>query len=239
MSRNLLVLVLPFLFAPMTVSADDGTVLRTQTQALLDAVAPGEKAVWAQYLHADFVMLDENGRTHDRTTLLEMLSPLPAGLEGRMEIDTFEAAIHGDMAITVYEIQEYLDYHGQPLRSRFRSMDTWLKNRDGWRLVSAHVAAVLKDPPRITLPEKELCEYAGRYELTNEIMTTIRCADDKLISERPGRPAAHYLAEFPDIFFVPGQPRTRRIFLRDTEDRVTGFVDRREGEDIHWVRSED
>ena len=239
MKRHLLVLASLFFFPPTADAADDSTVLRTQTQALLDAVAPGEKAVWAQYLHPDFVMLDENGGIHERAALLEMLSPLPAGLEGRMEIDTFEAGIHGDTAITVYEIQEYLDYHGQALRSRFRSMDTWLRTRDGWRLVSAHVAAVLKDPSRIALPESILCEYAGSYELTSGVATTIRCTDDALISERPGRPTARYLAEFPDVFFVPGQPRTRRIFLRDTEDRVTGFVDRREGEDIRWARTDD
>ena len=39
-----------------------------------------------------------------------------------------------------------------------------------------------------------------------------------------------------DVFFVPGQPRTRRIFTRDAQGRVDGFVDRREGEDIRWTR---
>jgi hypothetical protein len=41
-------------------------------------------------------------------------------------------------------------------------------------------------------------------------------------------------AEGPDVFFVAGQPRTRRIFVRDAQGKVVGFVDRREGEDIRW-----
>jgi hypothetical protein len=41
-------------------------------------------------------------------------------------------------------------------------------------------------------------------------------------------------AEAPDVFFVPGQPRVRKIFLRDASGHVTGFVDRREGRDVKW-----
>ena len=62
--------------------------------------------------------------------------------------------------------------------------------------------------------------------------------DDGLISQRPDRPETKYQAEIRDVFFVAGQPRTRRIFTRDGNGRVTGFVDRREGEDVRWTRSE-
>lgn len=33
------------------------------------------------------------------------------------------------------------------------------------------------------------------------------------------------------MFFAPGKPRTRRIFIRDANGAITGFVDRREGID--------
>jgi hypothetical protein len=45
-----------------------------------------------------------------------------------------------------------------------------------------------------------------------------------------------YLPEVRDVFFVAGQPRTRRVFLRDAAGRITGFADRREGEDVRWRR---
>ena len=45
-----------------------------------------------------------------------------------------------------------------------------------------------------------------------------------------------YLHERVDVFFVAGQPRTRRIFVRDAQGKVVAFVDRREGEDIRWNR---
>ncbi len=211
--------------------------LRRLTQELLDAIAPGNASVWERALDERFVHLDENGVVRDRPKFLAELQPLPPGLVGRIEIDRFDATVLGETAVTVYEIQEYLDYHGQQLRSRFRSLDTWIATPAGWKLLAEHTAAVLKDPPTVALGRDELCAYAGVYSLTPEIQTTIRCASDGLTSERAGRPAAKYSAELRDIFFVPGQPRTRRIFTRDATGRVDGFVDRREGEDVRWRRA--
>ena len=42
--------------------------------------------------------------------------------------------------------------------------------------------------------------------------------------------------ESPDAFFVPGEPRTRRIFQRDAAGRISGFVERRESWDLFWKR---
>ena len=112
----------------------------------------------------------------------------------------------------------------------------WLSTPRGWRLIAEHIAAVLKDPPAVTLPRGELGEYEGVYSLTEAITTTIRFEDDGLTSKREDRPPAKYVAEVRDVFFVPGQPRTRRIFTRDAAGRVDGFLDRREGEDVRWTR---
>jgi hypothetical protein len=46
-----------------------------------------------------------------------------------------------------------------------------------------------------------------------------------------------YLPEVRDLFFAAGQPRSRRIFMRDTAGNVVGFGDRREGEDVRWQRT--
>jgi hypothetical protein len=58
-----------------------------------------------------------------------------------------------------------------------------------------------------------------------------------LLFEREGRPARHFRPELSDVFFEPGEPRTRRIFERDAQGQITGFVDRREGRDVRWRRS--
>jgi hypothetical protein len=211
-------------------------LLKRQSQEMMDAIAPGHVGVWRKYLHPDVIYMDENGVVENKETLLRELTPLPPGLVGRIEIDKFQVSMHGDTAVTAGEVQEYLDYHGQTLRTRFRFVDTWLRTSDGWLLAARHNAAVLKDPPAIALSSADLCSYAGVYALTPEITTIIRCKDNGLSSERTGRPVTTYLPEVRDVFFAPGQPRSRRVFLRGASGAITGFGDRREGEDVRWKR---
>ncbi|WP_192648276.1 nuclear transport factor 2 family protein [Sphingopyxis sp. OAS728] len=217
-------------------AAPDTAALKIATQALLDAVATGRTDIWDTYLDDRIIHVDENGVRRTKAELIAELAPLPTGLSGSLEIASFEARITNDIAVTFHEDQEQLDYHGQPLRSRFRSVDTWRRTDQGWRLIAAHVAAVQRDPPSVQLPPRVLCELNGIYRLTPEIVATLSCDSGKLRVERPGRPDIYFAAETRDIFFEVGKPRVRRIFQRNIQGRVTGFVDRREGEDIRWRR---
>jgi uncharacterized protein DUF4440 len=210
--------------------------LRRITQEMMDAIAPGHAEVWDRYLDERLIHVDENGTVRGKRELLAELRPLPPGLTGRIAVDRFRIEQHGETAVVAYEIQEHLDYHGQILRSRFRTSDTWLKTRGGWKLIGSQTAAVLKDPPEVALTRAQLCNYNGTYALTDGITTTIGCSGSGLTSERTDRAPATYRAETSDVFFVPGEPRTRRIFQRDADGNVRGFVDRREGEDILWRR---
>jgi len=212
------------------------TELRKITQEMLDAIAPGNVEVWRRYLHERVILVDENGTVRTKAEMLKELSPLPQGLVGSLELATFKIETHGDVAVLAYEAQEHLDYHGQILQSRYRINDTWLKTGQSWQLLAEQVAAVLKDPPSVKLTQQQLSEYNGSYAMTADIVTKLQCTQEGFTAERTGRPATQYLAEVPDVFFVAGQPRTRRIFLRDSHGKVVGFVDRREGEDIRWLR---
>jgi len=202
----------------------------------MDAIAPGRAEVWRRYLDDRVVYVDENGSVHGKQEILRELEPLPPGLVGRIAVDRFPAEVHGDVAVVAHEVQEQLDYHGQPLHTRFRTTDTWLRTARGWRLVLRQTSAVLADPPVAALGHDQLCAYGGTYALTEEIVATVRCAEGALVVERAGRPAVRYLPELLDVFFLPGEPRTRRIFLRDERGQISGFVDRREGEDVRWRR---
>lgn len=218
-------------------ASDDVAVdaeLKKLTQQYLDAIAPGQVEIWRGTLHDRVLLVTENNKVRDKPALLSELKPLPEGLVGRLQVGDFRTEHHGSTVVATYEARESLDYHGQVINSRWRSTDTWIKTTDGWRVVGQHIAAVLADPPSVSLPQTTLCAYAGEYTLTETIRTHIACRKDGLISVREGSEEAFYLAELKDVFFVPGRPRTRRIFLRDHAGGITGFVDRREGHDIYW-----
>ena len=159
--------------------------LRRSTQALLDAIAPGDVAVWDQLLDDKAIQVDENDVVRNKKEILAELKPLGAG----------------------------------------------------WKELASQVLALLKDPPVQALDDKVLCEYSGTYAMTEEIKGTFRCDHGELLFERTGRPVRHFRPELRDVFFAPGEPRTRRIFTRGADGAVAGFVDRREARDIVWRRT--
>lgn len=238
--RSTLVALTFAVFSAVTAHAHDTAQieadLKRMTNELLDAVAPGEIQVWKRYAHDRLVYVSENNRQLTKAQLLEEMKPLPKGLIGELEVGAWAAQIHNGVAVTTYVADEKLEYHGQMITSQFRMTDTWIETEAGWRLIASQALAVNYDPPAVALPRKTLCGYNGTYRLTPEILTKVTCTNDGLSSERTGRPAATFKPEVRDVFFQPGQPRTRRIFLRDGQGNVTAFVDRREGLDIRWVK---
>ena len=211
--------------------------LERMTNELFAAVAPGDKEVWKRYTHDRLIYVSEANQVMTKAQLLEELTPLPKGLVGHLQVgEPYKVEFHGNVAVATYVADERLDYFGQVLQSQFRMTDTWLKTNDGWRLIATQVLAVLQDPPAVPLSRETLCGYNGTYRLTPEIVTKVTCADEGLSSERTGRKPALMKAEVRDVFFTPGQPRTRRIFLRNDKGAITGFVDRREGLDIRWTK---
>lgn len=211
--------------------------LRRNTTELLNAIAPGDVAVWDRLLDPRAIQTDENDVVRDKAQILAELHPLGPGLVGNLSIDEFRVARRGDVAVVSHEDREYLDYHGQEIHSRFRMTDTWVRSAAGWRLLGSQVLAVLADPPAIPLDRTLLCSYTGDYQLTPELKATIRCEGGELVFERTGKPARHFRAEVADVFFEPGAPRTRRIFLRDSHGTVDRFAERREARDVMWTRT--
>jgi hypothetical protein len=211
--------------------------LRRNAQALLDAIAAGDTAVWNRLLDSAAIQVDENDVVRHKKEILAALQPLGPGLAGHLDIDDFRLVLRGPVAVVTHEDREYLDYHGQIIRSRFRFTETWLKEPVGWRQIAAQEMAVQQDPPAIRLDHATLCGYAGRYAMTDSIVATMRCAGDSLLMVRGGRPDRVFLPEVRDVFFERGQPRTRRIFQYDAQGQISGFVDRREERDVSWKRT--
>jgi hypothetical protein len=221
---------------PSAAAADVIAELRQNTQALLDAVAPGDTSVWERLLDDRMIQTDENDIVRSKAQILEEFKALPPGLAGHFTIADLRVVQRGEVAVVSHEDDEYLSYYGQVIRSRFRMTDTWILLPEGWRQLGSQVLAVLQDPPAQSLPAKLLRQYAGNYRLTPEISGAFVRQGDELVFRREGRPDRHFRAEVPDVFFEPGAPRTRRIFSRNASGRIIGFRDRREARDIVWKR---
>ncbi len=244
MSRSILLLLAGPLIAglliagPVSAAEDDAAILKRQAQELMDAVTYGNPKVWDKYLDPQVVYIDEAGEVSNKAALLDQIKPLPAGISGSIKTEVTELHVFGDTAVLHVDDHESENYFGHALKAEYRSLETWRRTGDGWKLIGGQVYAGLIDPPAIALPATRLDEYAGTYRLNAEITYTLHREGGKLIGQRsgPGHDPVALAVEASDVLFVPGQPRSRKIILRDGQGRITGFADRREGRDILWTR---
>jgi ketosteroid isomerase-like protein len=242
MSKRLVTIfgALAILFLSGNRSADTDSVspaLRRQTQELLDAIGSGSAEVWDKYMDADARYIDENGVVMTKKQILEQTKPLPPGVSGKIEATNFDVVVHGSVAVVTYVDDEHENFHGHALHCQYRTTDTWTKTGKGWRLIASQVLALRTDPPSAVLSSSLRDEYVGRYSLTPEIVYEIRkTGETALEGQETGRKAEELRAEAPDVLFVPGKPRYRRIFLRGADGRITGFAERREAWDLVWEK---
>ncbi len=209
-------------------------LLRAKDQALLDAIAPGDRKVWDQALAADAVYVDENGVEIERAEFLKQLEPLPAGASGTIKISEYSAHVAGDLVTVIHTDDEEENYHGQILHARYLTTETWRLEEGEWKLHLVHTYAVLHDPPAVSLSVADMQQYAGRYTGGTDLAYVIQWDGKQLMGGRQGAALKPLQVEVRDVLFVPGQPRIRKIFQRDEKGKITGFVDRRESWDLVW-----
>jgi hypothetical protein len=211
-------------------------ILRAQTQDLLDAVAAGKREVWDRLLDPGIIYVSEAGELETKASLLAQIDPLPPGVTGSIAVGKLVVHQFGDTAIVTHVDDEHEDYHGQPLRNAYWTTTTWRRGPGGWRLIATQVLAMLQDPPAIELPAAQLDDYAGTYRLTDAITYTIARDGDHLVGTRAGGKPQPLGVELRDLLFVPGQPRSRKLFVRDASGRIIEMRDRREARDVVWTK---
>jgi Domain of unknown function (DUF4440)/Domain of unknown function (DUF3471) len=221
--------------APSPAAEDVAAVLQRQTQEMVDAITDGKAAVWDRYLDPQAIYTTEDGTLQTKAQMVEGIKPLPEGVSGDIKVTDFKAAVHGQAAVASYVLDEHETYHGHKLHCQYRTTDTWLKTPAGWRLIAAQVLALRTDPPAIPFTSRQMEEYVGRYSLTPTITYEIRRQGDGLEGQQSGRKAEALKLEAPDVLFVPGKTRYRKIFQRGPDGRITGFAERREAWDLNWV----
>jgi len=219
-----------------TTDSDLQMQLRAKDQAMVDAFSTGDRAVFDAAMAPDAVYLDENGRRIERAAFLAELQPLPANTSGHIELADYTMSHFGDLATVTFIEVETEDYHGQILHANYLTSETWRDTPSGWKLAMVQTMAIAKDPPDVQLSPGDRAAYTGTYRAAPDLLYEIKIEGGKLVGGLVGSAAAPLHAEIKDVFFVAGRPRTRKIFQRNPQGAIIGYVDRREGEDVVWTR---
>jgi hypothetical protein len=217
-------------------SADDTSILaatlRGQDQALLAAVHSGDRATWLAATTPDFTYV-EAGELHRRDAFVTDLEPDGAP---PLQIVDFHLERLGDAAIVTHRDlvpEDRLD--PRHLARYYLSIEVWLHGADGWKLHMVHIDAVPSDPPAVELTEAQIDALVGVYRGGANTIT-LRRLGSRLLAMRNSGPESEWMAETPDVLFVPGSPRSRRVIIRDAAGEVTGLAWRDENSNSIWSR---
>jgi uncharacterized protein DUF4440 len=217
---------------PTSGSAELKVQLRRNDERLLAAVHRGDRQTWAELTTPDFMYVEE-GQVSRRAQFLAELEE--DGLDA-LVIRNYEVQLLGDTAQVFHEdvvpqrpgVVSKKDAH-------LLMTETWQRVDGKWLLRIVHTDRVRVSPPPIELPLAKLAEFAGTYRSQNDTYV-IRRHGNRLEGTRAGKTTLELEVEAADVLFVPDDVYLRKVFQRDAQGRITGFIDRRESTDRLWTR---
>lgn len=207
------------------------------TQALVDAIPVGDKAVWERTLADDALIVDEFGRIAHKTDAVAALHPFPAGFSGSIELRDAHAYRYGDTAILQVEEYERETVFGQNFVVRYQSLLTFVKAAGAWKLTAYEDVTIPTAPPKLAVANLTLDDYAGTYRYGPN--RAWKVSDEHGVLSyvtRPGGPANMLEPIAKDVFMGSDDERNLLIFRRDGHGKVDALIERRKFNDLRLTR---
>ncbi len=204
-------------------------------QTLLNAVGTGDTLAWKTYLDDSFLLVSEDGSRSTKAELLSSLHPFPRGYTGRINIVQPSIVFSGNLAIMHYVADEYETVFGQQLHTTYATMNVYTHDSTQWRLLSSQVFEIPKAPPRVAVSADVERAYVGTYEMGDSMTYTVTMNGKALYGSRNEKAPQELIPETDNIFFVTGDARGRKLFVKDANGTIQ-MLPRRNGEDIVWKR---
>lgn len=207
------------------------------TQALVDAIPRGDRAVWSDALADDAVIIDEFGRIAHKADTVASLHPFPQGFSGSIELRDPHAWQYGDTAILQVEEYERETVFGQRFVVRYQSLLTFVKQQGAWKLAGYEDVTLPTAPPALAVAGLAPDDYVGTYRYAPDRAWTIRNDHGTLqVATRPGAPAHALEPVARDVFMGSDDERNLLIFRRDASGKVDALIERRKFNDLRLDR---
>lgn len=212
----------------------DRAIVEQQSRAFSDASAAGDGKTLAHYVDDRVIFMNETGEIATKKDLAESTPP-PAGVVNKLVQSDVRIEMQGDTAVTSFTDNLTQHANGAVRTASFLSTEVWQKKDGRWLLISSQTMTKPREPVAAALTSAELDDYVGTY-IANGVTVTIERKDLALASSTNGAASTKLEMEARDVAFTPGQPRLRRVFIRDG-GKVTGFLSIRESGDVFFKRS--
>lgn len=212
---------------------NDRAVVERQSQEFSDASAAGDGKTLGRYLDDRVIFMNETGEIATKKDI-EASTPPPQGIVNTLKQSDFRIELHGDTAVTSFTDNLTSHVNGSVRTASFLSTEVWQKESGRWLMISSQTMTKPKEPEATTLAAADLDDYIGTYSAAG-VTVKIALKDATLASSTNGGEATTLAMEARDVAFTPGQPRLRRVFIREA-GKVTGFLSIRESGDIFFKR---
>jgi hypothetical protein len=207
------------------------------TQALVDAIPLGDKAVWEKSLTDDAVIIDEFGRIAHKADTVASLHPFPVGLSGSIELRDAHVQQYGGTAILQVEEYEQETVFGQHFIVRYQSLLTFVRQSGTWKLAGYEDVTLPTAPPKLSVADVVSTDYTGTYRYAPGRAWTVSNKQGVLsYVTRPGGSANVLEPVAKDVFMGSDDERNLLIFHRDAHGNVDELIERRKFNDLHLSR---
>jgi len=227
--------------APVGAASVEASSVRTvewfqrTEQALMDAVATGDRSVWERVLDPACVLTSEEGEVMTRPQFLDALRPLPTGLTGGIAVKELTVQEFPSFGVVRYLADEWESVFGQRLVTRYRVTDTFRRDGDAWKMVASHVAVVTQDPPAQPVSKERWAALAGTYRLLPDGWTfTVALREGTLYGGRDPNALRPFIPLAPDAFVLSG--RLGEWIFVTGEGGVSHILNFRKFEPLVWTR---
>jgi hypothetical protein len=205
-------------------------------QNLMDAIAPGNAAIWGSVMDDDCSITSEEGQLSSKKDFLRDLKPLPPGLSGGITVRDLTVQSFASFAIVRFEADEWEQVFGQRLTTKYRMTDTFRRDGTGWKLVASHTSVVTADPPEQSVDSSHWPDLVGDYQLQPDgWVFHVELRSGNLYGGRDPAKLRPLIALTPVAFVLEGS-LGELLFDIGSGGRAARIVELRKFEPLVWTR---
>jgi len=208
---------------PSSRAEDVSSLLHRSTQAFSDAGQAGKGSVMARYLDDDVIFFNEGGDRATKADISQDGPPAP-GVNRTITTTDWNCKVYGNVAVTSFVDVVEQGPAAKREQYKYRSVETWLKEKGHWKMIGSETLSVPEDPPAVALDQRTLDEYVGTYQEPSGTGITFTRQGGHLFASINGGSAVEQEAQARDIVFTPGHGTTPKVFQRDTNGKITGVL---------------